>query len=99
MMNLKTFPPKSVCFSPQSLVVDLHHADGDLIVPVWSFLRHLGEQQAQSSLVDAGVVDDTLNTQTEGAESTGSSELTWEATLSLSNSKNYFNSVTGLVFL
>lgn len=65
-------------FLPQSLVVDLHHADPDLVVPVCSFLHHLGEQQAECSLVDAGVVGHALNTETEGAESTGRSAVTAE---------------------
>ena len=47
--------------SPQHLVVDLHHADGDLVVPV-QFVRHLGEQQAESALVDARVIQRSLNT-------------------------------------
>lgn len=42
--------------SPQRLVVDLHHADGDVEVPVRGLLRHLGEQQLQRALVDPRVL-------------------------------------------
>lgn len=52
--------------SPQHLIVYLHHADGNLVVPVWFFLRYLREQQAQCPLVDTGVVGYALKT--EGAE-------------------------------
>jgi len=49
-----------VVLSPKRLIVDFHHADSDLIVPVRLFLRHFREEQPQSTLVNARVLRDPL---------------------------------------